>query len=173
MKYIFLDIDGVLNSDLYMSSATYLAEVTALGLEPKGTEVVNKAHHLHLDPAAIKLLNSLVEKSGAKVIISSTWRKKYSLSELRTMLQGRGATFEIHGVTPAKMSWRPRGLDISAFLYNANKTDGVPEAFVILDDVDEFSKFQDQFVQTSENTGLTQKEVGRALKILGVEDGSK
>lgn len=173
MKYIFLDIDGVLNSDLYMTSARYLAEVTVLGLNPVGMEVMNNAHHLHLDPTAIKLFNSLVEKSSAKVILSSSWRKKYSRAEMNAMLKGRGATFELSGVTPAKMSWRPRGLDIAAFLYEAKRTDGEPEAFVILDDVDEFSKFQAHFVQTSEQVGLTQEHVERALKILGVEDGSE
>jgi len=117
MKYIFLDIDGVLNSDIYMASSGYLAECAALGLKNVGYDVISKAHHLHLDPTAIKIFNSLVEKSGAKVILSSTWRKKYSIDEMNAMLKGRGATFEISGVTPAKMSWRPRGLDVAAFLY--------------------------------------------------------
>lgn len=170
MKYIFLDIDGVLNSDVYTASQKYIAECEALGLSPTGNDVLNKAHYLHLDMDAMQLLNSFVEKSKAKVIISSTWRKRYSLVELRSMFEKRGATFEIAGVTPAKMSWRPRGYDIRSFF---NELNGVtPDAFVIIDDVDEFSLYPNNFVQTSESVGLTQENVEKAWKILGVDSST-
>lgn len=170
MKLLFLDIDGVLNCDIYMSSDEYLAECKSLGIVPEGREVMDKAHYLHIDPAAMKLLNVLVERSETKVILSSTWRLRYSLEEMRAMFKKRGATFQIEGVTPAKMSWRPRGMDVAEYLSSIKKNGEVPEAFVILDDIDEFSKLKDHFVQTSEEEGLTQEDVGRALKILGIED---
>lgn len=174
MKYIFLDIDGVLNSDIYMASAKYLAECAALGVTPTGFEIVVKAHHLHLDPAAIKLVNDLVERSGAKVILSSTWRVRYSLFEMNAMLKMRGASFEISDKTPAKMSRTLREMDIKGYLNFLKLTeDIVPEAFVILDDIDEFPKLKDHFVQTTEKEGLTQEGIAKALKILGVEDGAK
>lgn len=169
MKILFLDIDGVLNSEAYILSKEYIAECKSLGIVPEGREVMDKAHHLHIDHAAVKLVNILVERSGAKVVLSSTWRLKYSLAELNLMFQKRGATFQIDDVTPAKMSWRPRGMDVAEYL-SSLKRDGVtPEAFVILDDIDEFSRLKDYFVQTSDDTGLTQENVDQALKILGIE----
>lgn len=170
IKFIFLDIDGVLNSDIYMSSDEYFAECNSLGIDPVGRNVIDKAHYLHIDPSAVKLVNILVERSGAKVILSSTWRCKYSLTELNIMFQKRGATFQIDGVTPAKMSWRPRGHDIRSFFNEFYKKSITPEAFVIIDDIDEFSLYPSHLVQTSEETGLTQEDVTKALKILKVED---
>jgi hypothetical protein len=171
IKFLFLDIDGVLNSNIYMSSEGYLSECESLGIVPGGRNVIEKAHHLHIDPSAIKLINILVERSEAQVIISSTWRNKYSLAELNILLQKRGATFQASGVTPAKMSWRPRGMDIAEYLANQKQKGIVPDAFVILDDIDEFSKLRNHFVQTSEEEGVTQEDIAQALKILGVEDG--
>lgn len=170
IKFLFLDIDGVLNCDNYMLSDEYLAECRSLGITPIGREVMNKAHYLHIDPSAVKLINTLVERSGAKVILSSTWRKMYSLAEMNIMFQKRGATFQIVDVTPAKMSWRPRGLDVAAFLSHQKQNGIVPAAFVILDDIDEFSRLKDHFIQTSEEKGLTQEDVAKALNILGVDD---
>jgi hypothetical protein len=172
MKYLFLDIDGVLNSDIYMTSNEYISECKSLGIVPEGRNVMDKAHHLHISPIAMKLLNVLVERSKAIVILSSTWRLKYSLAEMNMMFQKRGATFQIADVTPAKMSWRPRGMDIAEYLSNLKRDGEVPEAFVILDDIDEFSKLKEHFIQTSEESGLTQEDIARALKILGVEDST-
>lgn len=173
MKLIFLDIDGVLNSNIYMSSDEYLTECNSLGIIPIGREVMDKAHHLHIDPSAMKLLNVLVDRSEAKVILSSTWRIKYSLAEMNLMFQKRGAKFQITGVTPGKMSWRPRGMDIAEYLSSLKKEGEVPESFVILDDIDEFSRLKDYFVQTSDDTGITQENVDQALKILGVSTTQK
>lgn len=170
MKLIFLDIDGVLNSNIYMSSNSYFDECNSLGIIPSGANVMMNAHHLHIDPSAMKLLNVLVDRSEAKVILSSTWRIKYSLAEMNLMFQKRGAIFQITGVTPAKMSWRPRSMDIAEYLSSLKKDGEVPEAFVILDDIDEFSKLKEHFVQISEDEGLTQEDVTLALNILGIEE---
>ena len=52
MNYIFLDVDGVLNSEIYLSS--HLDDDAVL------------------DENAIKLLAELVNKTDAKVILSSS-----------------------------------------------------------------------------------------------------
>jgi hypothetical protein len=170
MKIIFLDIDGVLNSDVYMASDEYYNACKEAGVvNHRSYEVVTKAHHLHIDPAGVLLVNQLVEKSGAKVVLSSTWRIRYSLEEMNAMLKGRGATFEVTDKTPCKMSWRPRGSEIREYLEDLKEEESiVPEAFVILDDTDEFPKYRNEFVFTPEAIGITQAHVDQALKILGV-----
>jgi hypothetical protein len=168
MKILFLDIDGVLNSDVYMATDAYRDECLAAGCKDhRGYEVVVKAHYTHIDPAAVQLLNQLIEKTGAKVVLSSTWRLRYTLEEMNDMLKSRGATFEVTDKTPAKMSWRLRGNEVKEYLDDLKECeDIVPEAFVILDDIDEFPKFRKQFIHTPEKTGLTEKHVERAIEIL-------
>lgn len=59
-KVIFLDIDGVM---IPQRAALFLPQETS------GT-VSN------FDPIATNMINSLIEKSNAKIVLTSTWRKK-------------------------------------------------------------------------------------------------
>lgn len=163
MKIIFLDIDGVLNSSDYGKSESYLMET--LGMSD--AEIMLIAHHTHLDPQGIQILNDLVKRSGAEVVLSSTWRAKYSPEEMTKMLKDRGAEFEIKTSTPmlfGKISSRiPRGKEIAHFLKMLEEQ---PEAFVILDDHDDMLHLKTNLVQTKFKTGLTKDDVEKALKIL-------
>ena len=133
-------------------------------------EIMLIAHHTHLDRKAIKIFNDLVKRSGATVVLSSTWRGKYSPEEMTKMLQDRGAEFEIKESTPilfGKISSRiPRGKEIAHFL---KMLETQPESFVILDDHDDMLHLKTNLVQTSMKTGLTQEDVEKALKILNGE----
>jgi histidinol phosphatase-like enzyme len=166
MKIIFLDIDGVLNSDVYDQSDYYKKATAGMS----GYEVIEKAHHLQLDPDAIKLMNELVERSGAEVVLSSTWREKYTPEQMTDMLKGRGATFKISASTPilfGKLSSRiPRGKEIGEYLFKLKEW---PESFVIIDDHDDMLKLKSNLVQTHVKFGLTKEIVEKALKILNGE----
>jgi hypothetical protein len=163
MKIIFLDIDGVLNSRVYGDSEFYLLATAGLS----DAEVMLVAHHHHLDPLAIKILNDLVKRSGAEVVLSSTWRGKYTPEEMTAMLKDRGADFEIKASTPklfGKISSRiPRGKEIAAYL---SKLEVQPESFVILDDHDDMLHLLPFLVKTSMELGLTTDDVEKCLKIL-------
>jgi len=63
MKLIFLDIDGVLNTDFYLKESD----------RHVGPEFY---------PGAIKLLEEVIVETDAKVVISSTWRHGTSKKEL-------------------------------------------------------------------------------------------
>ena len=164
MKYIFLDIDGVFNSTDYCNSIEYLTETSGMS----DAQIMLIAHHTHLDPKAIELFDQLVERSGATVILSSTWRVRYSVDEMNEMLKGRGAKFQLADRTPVlfgKLSSRiPRGKEIAEFL-KKNK----PESFVILDDHDDMLHLKPQLIQTNPRHGLTPDDVEKALKILNGE----
>lgn len=163
MKIIFLDIDGVLNSGAYVTS-DYYKEATA-GMSD--AEIMLIAHHLHLDPLAIEILNDLVKRSGAEVVLSSTWRAKYSVDEMNEMMKGRGANFKISAATPilfGKLSARiPRGKEINHYL---KLLETQPEAFVIIDDHDDMLNLKSNLIQTNVKFGLTKDDVEKALKIL-------
>lgn len=164
MKYIFLDIDGVLNSSKYVTS-DYYKQITA-GLTD--AQVMLTHHHLHLDPEALKLINDLVKRSGAKVILSSTWRGKYSCAEMTEMMKSRGGDFEISDATPVLFgkvhsSRIPRGKEIGHFLRLLEEW---PEAYVILDDHDDMLTHKEFLIHTDVKVGVTQDDVEKALKIL-------
>lgn len=163
MKIVFLDIDGVFNSAEYGRSERYLIETAGMS----DAEVMLIAHHTHLDPESIKIFNDLIKRSGATVVLSSTWRTKYSPEEMTKMLKDRGAEFEIKESTPVlfgKLSQRiPRGKEIAAYIKSLSEK---PESFVILDDHDDMIHLKPFLIQTSMKTGITQEDVEKALKIL-------
>lgn len=163
MKYIFLDIDGVFNSAEYDNSERYLLETAGMS----DAEIMLIAHHTHIDPEAVKVFNDLVARSGAVVVLSSTWRAKYSVDEMNEMLKGRGATFKVSAATPilfGKLSARiPRGKEIAHYL---RLLETPPESFVIIDDHDDMLSLKSNLVQTNVKLGLTKDDVEKALKIL-------
>jgi hypothetical protein len=72
VKILFLDIDGVLNSDA----------------DPGG---------VYLNPSLVGNLNSLVQRAGdeLKVVLSSSWRLHMSLDDVNTALKNAGAAFNL------------------------------------------------------------------------------
>lgn len=150
MKLIFLDFDGVLNSLPFLAS------------EPGRMD--------RLDPAAVVRLNAIVARSGAKVVISSTWRLKRSLDELRARLSEVGFIGEIIDRTP---ELRERGLlyiplatrsqEILMFIEGLASP---PESFVALDDAD-LDDIAQNHVKTDFAMGLLDEHVEAALWILG------
>jgi hypothetical protein len=160
MKYIFLDLDGVCNSSVFFRE--YLRE------QDMDTEILVCSHPLLIDPKVVKLLNNLVEKSGAQVIFSSTWRDRFPPDHITRIFKDSGATFSITGRTPDLSEGGvkvPRGNEVEAFLYSLPEA---PESFVILDDKDDsdFLQLKNNLVLTNTNCGLTFADAERALQIL-------
>lgn len=164
MRIIFLDIDGVLNSSEYYKSLDYLKETNGMS----DAELMLVAHHTHLDPKALFLMNELVDRSGAEVVLSSTWRGMYSPEEMTEMMQKRGATFRIVASTPilfgkVNSSRIPRAKEIKAYL---KALQSQPESFVILDDHDDMFDLKTKLIQTNDKIGLTQEDIENSIKIL-------
>jgi hypothetical protein len=167
VKLIFLDFDGVLNSHKFLHSDYFNESIKGL----IDAELYLLKYEYMLDPEAIKLVNDLVNRSGAYVVASTSHRLRYSLEELNKMLAGRGATFVFIGKTPKVLPEKfsatvDRGEEIQAFL------DGLPEppeSFVILDDLNNMAHLSDHLVLTSDRSGIRDIHVEDALKILNGE----
>ncbi len=166
MKLIFLDLDGVVNSDVYNSSELY-KQATA---GKSDALIMLIEHNSHLDPDAIKLVNELVDRSGAKVVLSSSWRFKYSPEEATEILKSRGATFTIIANTPKYTSeesnFKSRGEEIASYLSSLKYQ---PESFVILDDRSDVGNLKNNLVLTDAKYGITVLDVEKGLKILGTK----
>lgn len=148
IKVLFLDCDGVLNSAQYM---------TACG---------GNFDHNQIDPAAVKRLNHITDTTGAKIVVSSTWRLLYdTLDELREALRGHGVTGEIIGKTPTKFNAvrNIRGKEIEAWL---QENHGSYSKYVIIDDDRDVGLLAKHAVFTEFKTGLLDSHVDEILKRL-------
>jgi len=82
MKVIFLDIDGVLLSGRAVVLPANVAIATV-----RGRDRVLKST---FDASAVALVNRLAERTGAKIVVHSDWRKSIGLEETRTKLVEQG-----------------------------------------------------------------------------------
>ena len=154
MKVIFLDIDGVLNKRFSKTHA------------PSGCNGIENA--------LLKRLVKIIEETGARVVLSSTWKSeidknlRYMTGDGKYMLnkfkyEGK---FHLFDKTTDASSCMMRGTEIDEWL---SKRDDV-ESFVILDDVDfdDFSiyGYGDKLVLTDPKIGLTDADVALAIEIL-------
>ena len=152
MKVIFLDIDGVLNSDEYFDKIKKL--------DIKGIEGM-------IDVEKIKLLKKAIDETGAKVVLISSWRFTTNAQSLKVLL----ANYEIH-VDSTPFIQNKRGLEVKKWLLD---NEGV-EDFVILDD-EIFDTYDEWLIKhlikiSSGNghnfgEGLLPKDVDEIIKKLG------
>lgn len=136
MKVLFLDVDGVLNS------ATWFASQPPMAV----TEV---------DATAVRRIQRIVAQTGAKVVLSSSWRHQPEL-----VAQLRAAGVPIDDMTPRSEN---RGDEIRAWLL------GHPEVttFAILDDdADAGDYAPERFVRTYWRTGMYGKHEKAVLALL-------
>lgn len=145
-----MDIDGVLNN----------------------IETFSKDNELDADN--IKVFNEIVEKSGANVVISSSWRICFDFDELKQTLEKAGLKANIIDITPIHVprdKWKnpdsdivqpyqTRGHEIQAWL-DEHPTD----QFIIVDDNDEMSHLSPKLLKTKFEYGLTSEHVDTALKL--------
>lgn len=168
MKIIFLDIDGVLNSDR-----------TVLAIQ--GGKPMVSLFDLHVDqfdPVAIGILNRLIRKSGAKVVFSTSHRGNPIIANDRAMrfVKEAGmidAVFDGEGphVTPFLMHTTSRGLEIQAWLDNYQAQTGTEVEYVVLDDTRTSEVDQTHsWVLVDPAIGLSAQDYYRACKILNVTE---
>ena len=171
MKLIFLDIDGVLNNELFYKTQAYQSK--------RGTSQSREEFKLQqFDPKCIDLLNYITNKTEAKIVISSSWRSDPDIKEL---LEKVGVTGDILGVTP-HLSFKsnvdytysvPRGCEIKAWLeLNKNKLgDKMSKTkYVILDDDSDMLYWQrHQYFQVDPYCGITNNLAYRVVNYLNGE----
>lgn len=139
MKIIYLDFDGVINTLLpYKGQLIYFYS--------KHNKVNNKQ--------AIQLLNLLVKKTKAKVIISSSW-KLDGLEKCKQILKNSGFKGEVIDITPRRET-RTDEISESLKEYNSDK-------YIILDDELVSLPF---LIKCDSLIGFTVKEYFEALSYL-------
>jgi hypothetical protein len=157
VKVIFLDFDGVLNSGPYTDSLKQ-----KVNFKPRELSMDWWAEGL--DPVCVKLLNKLVERTGAVIVVTSTWRLHATLGWLQRVLRMRGFEHRVYGATERHVG-QARSYEIQRWLGTKRL-----EQFVILDD-DDKANIAGHFVKTDPEVGLTVGLVEKAVKILSESQG--
>ena len=143
MKVIFLDFDGVIT------------------IPPKW----------YLQADLIKNVKKIVDKTGAKIVVSSSWRMDTIEETIDKMIgrpkrcpRNRMLNWFIDNLYDVTHTYRGlRGQEVKDWL---NEHDDI-ENYVIIDDDGDFLDEQlYHFVQTNYEDGLTEVETKRAIKVL-------
>lgn len=152
MKVIFLDVDGVLNR-----------AVTLVRVDER---------YMGIDPALLRRLADVVQKTGAVIVLTSTWKKEWYKNDWEKYKQDAfadhlDAAFLRCGLTvydKTEDDLFDRGRGILRWLQGKQV-----EAFVILDDAPfdyEETGLTPHLVRTQNARGLTCERAGAALALL-------
>ena len=154
MKYVFLDIDGPINTGR--------------------NDFYNPAEFGHpFDDMAVRQLRRIIDESGAVIVISSSWRHM-GLEKLKELWEGWGLPGQIVGVTPGSWGdddyYNTRGDEIRHWLsVNAS----TPFSFVVIDDMGEEEALDVQkgcWVTVNPHSGISEKDAEKAIRILDRND---
>lgn len=114
-----------------------------------------------VDPACVQVLNEIVARSGADVVVSSTWRHGRTVAELQEILDARGFTGCVLDATPVGTPGANRGEEIAAWL--AEHPVG---GFAIIDDHVDMGDLRAHLVLTHPANGLQPHDAPRAIAML-------
>jgi hypothetical protein len=157
---IFLDIDGVLNCDIFYRES-YKSAKKKLKKAVKKNEIDSLEYYKsQICSNRVALLNQLCIDTNAVIVVSSSWRNNKTVEELQTILNNSGATFTVIDKTP--YTGYERGTEISKWLnenikpetYGCQSYDFYQYA-IIDDDSDMLLNQQQHFFQTDSYSGLT------------------
>lgn len=154
MKVIFLDIDGVLNSRRYDARR-------------------DRDALTNIDETRLPLVRKIVDATGAKIVLSSSWRLDWEIDpalcrEDGVYINEKFAKYglKIYGKTPYLGICAERREEVKKWI--ADCTEEL-ENFVIIDDYRfGWGELADNFVKTNPNfgLGLEEEHVQRAIEIL-------
>lgn len=159
MNYLFLDIDGVLNTGRY---SNYLAV--------NGLYETDADGYL-FDPEAVQNLEYIIEATDAKIIITSTWRLD---GDMQALWRNRDLAGEVIGITPTllrekaigkiKVFYGHRGMEVEAWLQDNAIA---PYKYAILDDEDDYLEaHSNHLVLTDPMTGITKEVADKVISLL-------
>ncbi len=154
MKVIFLDFDGVIST--YKSG-------------------------WNLDSDKMNLVKKIVDETGAKIVISSSWRQN-TLEDTLELVTGASGHYKgtpllvsdvVIGITKRMFSRSyngeardmgvPRGVEIAEYL---TEHSDITNYVILDDDSDMLLEQKDHFIQTDSYLGINEDDVEQAIKIL-------
>ena len=166
-KIIFLDFDGVLNTEFYQDV-----------LKQQGKKWQDE-HGAFFDPNAVKQLERIIDATDADIVVESSW-KYLGLDAMKELWKVRNLPGRIIDITPSTTSdeyllnvdlddfsnkmHHCKGLEISSWLSEKGLSN---TRYVIIDD--EYVILDSQlphFILTNPYEGITEEQANRAISML-------
>lgn len=153
MKIIFLDFDGVMDTSYYDH---ILSKEGKPGNDEYGTVFA---------PYCVQNLKRIIDKTGADIVVSSSWKYLMSYQDFLNMWNDRGLPGFVTDVTPNPIDRRNRGDEIDAWIEECR----TECQYVIIDDLEanNFNKHQiPHLLIVNTFFGLDEDTAERAIQIL-------
>jgi len=147
-KYLFLDIDGVMNSfdDYNMTGEEFMKNKNDISF------VISKKQ--------IDLLNEIIEKYNPKIVLSSYWRTRYPIEKINKIFKDNGFKGAVIAKTDEKgEEHRDRWNQIKRFIDKNNV-----ENYIILDD-DSLGNEAENHIKTNPYIGIEKKHIEKIKRI--------
>lgn len=154
MKIIFLDIDGVLNNVEHCEQLDQL-----LGKEQYWA-LIRAVSQMPFDYRSCLLIKKMIDKTGAKVVLSSTWRANIKNIEIIEKF----AQIKISDRTPILHTIR--GKEIKKYIL---EHPDITQYVIIDDDSDMLPEQIENFCLIDRNVGFTEKDFKKCMEILSDE----
>ena len=149
-KIIFLDFDGVLNTEHYQGLLQYQGK-------PWQDE-----YGAFFDPKAVKQHKRIIDATDADIVVESSW-KYLGLDAMKELWEVRNLPGTIIDITPSLLG-KNKGVEIASWLSKYAKQD---IRYVIIDD--EYVILDSQlphFILTNPYEGITEEQANRAISML-------
>jgi hypothetical protein len=147
-KYLFLDIDGVMNSfdDYNMTGEEFLNKINDISF------VISKKQ--------IDLLNEIVEEYNPKIVLSSYWRTRYPIQKINKIFKDNGFKGEVIAKTDEKgEEHKDRWNQIKRFIDRNNV-----ESYIILDD-DSLGNEAKNHIKTDSYIGIEKEHINKIKRL--------
>lgn len=149
-KILFLDFDGVLNTEHYQGLLQYQGK-------PWQDE-----YGAFFDPKAVKQLKRIIDATDADIVVESSW-KYLGLDAMKELWEVRNLPGTIIDITPSLLG-KNKGVEIASWLSKYAKQD---IRYVIIDD--EYVILDSQlphFILTNPYEGITEEQANRVISML-------
>lgn len=157
MKVIFLDIDGVLNSDEFLKN--------------NESEVIDRAN--------VRVLKNIIDKTGAVIVMSSAWRLWFDdnmmpkdgysqclydiFGEFDIKLFGKTPDFSTEEIRSKKTFSQVKAKEIIAWLSEHE----IIDKYVVLDDLDlRDEEVNAHLIRTNGQVGITEEDAKRVIYMI-------
>ena len=150
-RIIFLDFDGVLNTEYYQGL-----------LQFQGKQWQDQ-YGAFFDPRAVRQLKRVIDTTDADIVVESSW-KYLGLEAMQELWRVRNLPGRVIDITPSLTGNASKGEEIAAWLSEYATPD---TRYVIIDD--EYVVLDSQipyFILTNPYEGLTEEQADRAMLIL-------
>lgn len=153
-RVLFLELEGVLNSQSYFSSNPDIVEEELQPANDPGD--IDNPPRL-FDPDAIDVLNKIIDRINPTVILTSSWRKHFSIDELGSCLSSRGYEGTLHATIQQGNKLNSDKNEM--IMWSEQETN--PDQFLVLDTYD--LRGIDNLIVVDPDTGLTEENVDQAI----------